>query len=160
MRPLTPYTDDLGDREPIAAMRETIGRMRALTQHWSANQFERSHAPGKWTARQTLTHLAQCEVMFGTRARMALATPGYAAQNMDQDAWMVKETGLSGRDALDAFCAVGRMNVSLFDALSPDDRAIVFSHPEYGTLTIDWVIHQIAGHQIHHLRQLEAIATR
>ena len=31
------------------------------------------------------------------------------------------------------------------------------SHPQYGSLTIDWILHQLAGHQINHLRQLEAI---
>jgi len=28
---------------------------------------------------------------------------------------------------------------------------------EYGRLTVDWMIHQMAGHQVHHLRQLERI---
>ena len=157
MRPITPYSADLGDREPIAAIRETTAAIRSLTERWSVEQFERSHAPGKWTARQTLTHLAQCELMFGTRARLALATPGYAAQDMDQDAWMLRETGLSGKDALDAFCAISRMNASLFETLSAADRAARFSHPEYGALTVDWIIHQAAGHQIHHLKQLAAI---
>ena len=158
MRPVTPYSKDLGDREPIAAMRETAARLGALVERWSVEQLDRSHAPGKWTARQTLTHLAQCELMFGTRARMALATPTYVAQSMDQDAWMVRETGLSGRDALDALCAASRMNASLFATLSAADRAVTFSHPEYGALTVDWIIYQSAGHQLHHLAQIEQIA--
>jgi hypothetical protein len=29
------------------------------------------------------------------------------------------------------------------------------SHPEYGTITVDWIVHLLAGHQIHHLQQLE-----
>ena len=158
LAPVTPYSKDLEDREPIAAMRETAARVRALVERWSVEQFERRQAPGKWTARQTLTHLAQCELVFGTRARMALATPDYVAQNMDQDAWMVRETGLSGRDALDALCAAGRMNASLFATLSAADRAVTFSHPEYGALTVDWIVYHIAGHQIHHLAQIEQIA--
>ena len=34
---------------------------------------------------------------------------------------------------------------------------VTLSHPEYGSLTVDWIIHQTAGHQIHHLKQLEQI---
>jgi hypothetical protein len=41
--------------------------------------------------------------------------------------------------------------------LSTEDRATPLSHPEYGRLTVDWMIHQMAGHQVHHLRQLERI---
>jgi hypothetical protein len=157
--PTTPYTADLGDRDPIAAIRETSERIRTLTSGWSADRFERRYAPGKWTARQLLTHLAQTEMALGARARMALATPNYVAQPFDQDQWMGLESRLGGRDALDAFLAGSRMNVTLFESLTTAQRAIALSHPEYGTLTVDWILHQMAGHQIHHLRQLEAIAT-
>jgi hypothetical protein len=95
---------------------------------------------------------------LGARARMALATPNYVAQPFDQDQWVALEARLGGRDALDAFYAASQMNVTLFGSLSTTQRAITLSHPEYGGLTVDWIIHQMAGHQIHHLRQLEAIA--
>ena len=88
---------------------------------------------------------------------MALSTPNYAAQPMDQDAWVAKEEQLAGRDALDAFVAIARMNGTFFSALSAADRAATLTHPEYGALTVDWIIHQMAGHQIHHLAQLEQI---
>jgi uncharacterized damage-inducible protein DinB len=158
--PATPYSAALASRDPLEAIRDTIARVHALANNWSADRFERSYAAGKWSARQILIHLAQCELMFGTRTRLALATPNYAAQNMDQDAWMVHDARLTGPDALEAFVAVGRMNAALFDSLSPADRSVELSHPDYGTLTVDWIIHHTAGHQIHHLRQLEAIAAR
>ena len=160
MPPQTPYTDDLAGREPVEAMRDAAARIRALAVGWRPDQFDRTYATGKWTARQILTHLAQSEIAFGYRARMALTTPGYAAQPFDQDAWMARESSTSGHDALDAFLGASAMNVSLFAALTDADRAIALAHPEYGSLTVDWIIHQMAGHQIHHLRQLEAIATR
>ena len=160
MPPQTPYTADLGDRDPIAALRDTPARIGALAGTWSTADFQRTYAPGKWSARQILTHLAQTELALGTRARMALTSPNYAAQSFDQDAWMARESALDGRAALDAFVAVATMNAALFASLSPADRAATLSHPEYGSLTVDWIVHQMAGHQIHHFRQLEAIATR
>ena len=80
MAPTTNYSKDLGDREPLAAMRDSVARLTALTGGWSAADFERRYAPGKWTARQVMTHLAQTELALGVRARMALATPAYTAQ--------------------------------------------------------------------------------
>jgi uncharacterized damage-inducible protein DinB len=160
MSPQTPYTVDLGDRDAIAALRETPAKIRAIAAAWSADDFERSYAAGKWSARQILTHLAQSELALGTRARMALSTPDYSAQSFDQDQWMARESALDGRTALDAFVAIAAMNAALFASLSASDRAATLSHPEYGSLTVDWILHQMAGHQIHHFRQLEAIATR
>jgi hypothetical protein len=136
---------------------EIGGRVSALVAGWSARDFDRSYAPGKWTAREILIHLAQCEIMFGTRVRMALITPRYVAQDMDQDAWMTRDRSIGAGDALDAFVALGRMNAALFESLSASDRQIALSHPDYGTLTIDWIIHQTAGHQLHHLKQMETV---
>jgi len=158
MAPTTPYTDDLAGREPIAAMRDSLARFRALLGSWSPRDFDRSYAPGKWSARQVLVHLAQTELALGSRARLALTTPGYVAQAFDQDQWMARESTLGAGEALDALIGVGAMNAAFFASLSPADRALTFSHPEYGAISIDWLVHQMAGHQIHHLRQLERIA--
>ena len=164
MPPQTPYTKDLGDREPIAAMRGSADRYRQLLAGWTPAQFERACAPGKWTARQIMIHLAQTELALGNRARMALATPNYAAQAFDQNRWMEIESGgagrsgLSGAEALAALLALMTMNRAFFEGLSPADLATTLSHPEYGALTVDWILNQLAGHQIHHLAQLEQIA--
>jgi hypothetical protein len=160
MPPKTPYADDLGDREPIGSIRNSLARIQALAGAWSPQQFERSYAPGKWSARNILTHLAQSELALGNRARMALAAPqhDYVAQPFNQDVWMARESALGGREALDALLALSAMNAAMYSSLSPADRTVAFTHPEYGALTIDWLIHQTAGHLLHHLTQLETIA--
>ena len=155
--PVTPYSKFLDGREPLAAMRDSVERIRTLTRDWTPDRFERPYGPGTWSARQVLTHLAQTEMAIGTRARMALATPDYAAQPWDQNDWMAHESGTSGADALAAFLALARMNLVFFEGLSAADRATRLSHPEYGELTVEWIIHQMAGHHINHLRQLEQI---
>jgi uncharacterized damage-inducible protein DinB len=153
-----PYLKDLGNREPIAAMRDTCERIGALAAALSPAQFEKSYAPGKWSARQILIHLAQTELALGNRARMALSTPSYVAQAFDQESWIARDESLDGHAARDTFLAIAAMNRAMFASLSAADRETPFSHPEYGALTIDWIIHQMAGHQIHHLAQLEQIA--
>src|SRR6266513_2220361 len=114
MPPITLYTADLAGRDPLEAIGDTTARIEAMTAEWTPQQFERTYAPGKWSARQILTHLAQTELALGARARMALATPGYAAQSFDQDQWMARESHLAGEAALPAFVAIARMNAGLF----------------------------------------------
>src|SRR3977135_2663081 len=114
MPPTTPYTKQLGGREALASMRESAERIRSLTSGWSPQQFERTYAPGKWTARQILTHLAEADMVFGYRIRMALSTPVYVAQPFDQDAWIAQETRTTGAEAVAAYFGLRQMNLSLF----------------------------------------------
>ena len=153
-----PYAADLGGLDAIEALGNTPARIRAAVAGWTDAQFERTYAPGKWTIRQVLVHLAQTELALGTRARFALAEAGYAAQPFSQDQWLPLDGGLNGRDALDAYTALRVMNVAMFRALSQDQLDREFSHPEYGALTVRWVANQMAGHDIHHLKQIASIA--
>jgi hypothetical protein len=147
-------------------MEQTTARIGALVAIWTPAQFDRSYAPGKWSARRILVHLVQTEVALGNRARMALSAPGYTAQPFDQDEWMKVEgsegsggvTGASGSVAARALVSMNAFNRGLFGSLSERQRATPFTHPEYGGLTVDWLIHQMAGHLLHHLAQLETIA--
>jgi len=152
-----PYAADLGERDALEAMSDTPGRIRSIVAKMSAADHERSYAPGKWTARQLLIHLAQTELGLTSRARMALSQEGYVAQPFDQDRWMANESGMDAHTALAAYVALRQMNLQFFGGLSGADRAVSFQHPEYGELTIEWLMNQIAGHELHHLRQLESI---
>ncbi len=153
-----PYEDDLGNRDPLEAMSETPGRIQAIVSALPAEDLERSDALGKWTLRQLLVHLAQTELALPLRARMALTQKGYVAQPFDQNDWMAAESHLDGATALAAYLSVRRMNLQFFSALSPSARETAFHHPEYGEITIDWLMRQIAGHELHHLRHFEAVA--
>jgi hypothetical protein len=155
--PPNPYADPLGDRDPLEALGDTPGRIRALVEQWTDDQFERSYAPGKWSARQILIHLAQTELALPTRARFALSEDGYVAQAFSQDAWMPLDRSMSARTALNAYLALRDMNLGMWRALAPAQRERGFTHPEYGALNVWWIANQMAGHDIHHYRQLAGI---
>jgi hypothetical protein len=150
-----PYAADLGENSPMAAFADTPFRIKLLLDAWPDEWFERSYAPGKWTARQVLVHLAQTELALGTRLRYALTEDGYRAQSFSQDAWLPIDSRMDGRTALEVYTTLRRMNIMMFGALTDEQRARTFEHPEYGTLTVDWVLAQMAGHDLHHLMQFE-----
>ncbi len=152
-----PYAEDLDSAEPLTALDETPKRIRALVEGWSVVEWERSYAPGKWTARQVMIHLAQTELALSTRVRFAASQGGYVAQPFSQDDWMPLDEGADARTALEAYVALRTLNVLMFRNLSAARRTRPFLHPEYGELTAEWVAAQMAGHDIHHLKQLQAI---
>jgi uncharacterized damage-inducible protein DinB len=154
-----PYAEDLGNRNPLDALRDTAERIQQLVASWSDDAFERSYAPGKWSARQILLHLVQTELALSTRARYALAQSGYTAQPFSQDDWMPIDGATDARTALAAYTSLRGLNLAMWKRLTKEQVERAFSHPEYGDLTVGWIIAQMAGHDIHHLKQLQAIPT-
>lgn len=152
-----PYGADLGERDPLTALAETPLHLTSLVRSWSDADFERTYAPGKWSARKLLVHLAQTEIALPTRARFALTEDGYVAQSFDQDRWMPLDEAADARTALDAYLAVRRLNLRMWQQLTAEQRARRFTHPEFGELSVEWIAAQMAGHDIHHLRQFERI---
>ena len=152
-----PYAQDLGSIDPMKALAETPQKIRALVDKWSADRWERSYAPGKWTARRLLVHLAQTELALTTRVRFAAAQDGYVAQPFNQDDWIALDDHADAATALDAYTALRRFNLAMFKGLTAGQRQRTFKHPEYGDLTAEWVAAQLAGHDIHHFKQLEQV---
>jgi DinB superfamily len=150
-----PYGDDLGSRDPLAALGETPDRIRALVASWTEADFEGSYAPGKWSFRKVLVHLAQTELALTTRARFALSMDDYQAQSFSQDDWMAIDHQADARAALDAYTTLRRFNLAMWRALGPAELDRRFHHPEYGELTVGWIMAQMAGHDIHHLKQFQ-----
>jgi hypothetical protein len=68
-----PYAEDLVERRPLDALVETPGMIRQVVERWDDKYFESTYAPGKWSFRKVLVHLAQTEIALTTRARFALS---------------------------------------------------------------------------------------
>jgi uncharacterized damage-inducible protein DinB len=153
-----PYEKYVTGEDVVRSLERTPRRIEQIVSSWPEDAFERSHAPGKWTGRQLLTHLAQAEIVFGNRLRFGLAEDGYVIQPFDQDAWMRVEPKVDGHSALAAYLGLRQMNLALCRSLTPEQRGRTFTHPEHGAVTVDWVMTFFAGHERHHLPQFEAIS--
>ena len=156
MATANPYGADLGDRVPLEALAETPEKLRRLVAAWSDEDFERTYAAGKWSFRKILVHLAQTELALTTRARFALSQADYVSQAFSQDDWMAIDNTAGARVALDTYTTLRQFNLAMWRALTPEQVDRSFTHPEYGNLTVGWIMAQMAGHDIHHLKQFQA----
>ena len=104
-----------------------------------------------------MLHLVHTELAFGVRFRLALTMPSYVVQPFEQDAWMAREPEVDGAEALHLWLALRQMNLALFRSFSADERALTFHHPELGDLTIWGYVETLAGHDLHHLKQVQAL---
>lgn len=154
-----PYAALVGPADPLTLLSTTPDRIEETVRGWDAARWARSYAPGKWSGAQLVLHLAQDEIGWGARVRMALSVDGYTVQPYDGARWVERESPADPEAALAAFRALRRLNLVLWNRLSNADRERPFSHPETGEISIGWILEVLAGHDLHHLKHLEAIGS-
>ena len=152
-----PYGKYVEGEDPVASLETTSRRIEQTVRAWSPAAFARSYAEGKWTGRELLVHLVQCEMVFSNRLRFALAQDDYVVQPFDQDPWMAVEAGADGPSALEAYVALRRMNLPLCRQLTPAQHTRTVRHPERGQIDVNWVIEMFSGHERHRLPHIGAI---
>jgi DinB superfamily len=156
--PATPMYEDLvGSEDPLELLATTPARIAALVRPWRPARWKASYAPGKWSGAQIVLHLAQDEVGWSKRVRLALNDPGYVVQPYDAAVWVARETPVDALAALDAYLALRTLNLGLYRGIGEEERHRPFRHPQYGEMSIDWILRTLAGHDLHHLRHLEAV---
>ncbi|HEY2904329.1 MAG TPA: DinB family protein [Vicinamibacterales bacterium] len=156
---LNPYASQLGEREPLAVIAATPARLRELSARIGASRITIPRAAGKWSPRDILCHLADCEIVFAFRLRQTLADDNPVIQPFNQDRWAAPYGTQSADDALAAFCALRAWNVSLVKGLAPAARARRVTHPERGEMSFQTVLETMGGHDLNHIGQLEALVT-
>ena len=156
--PMNPYASFLGDRDPMQVIAATAKQLSSLLETIGPERAEKAPAPGKWSAREILCHLADCEVVFAYRLRQTLAEDHHVIQPFDQDLWARNYGAYTAAQALALFSAAREWNLALARSVSPETMEKQVTHPERGTMTFRTIVETMGGHDINHLRQIEAIA--
>jgi hypothetical protein len=153
-----PYASHLGDLDPVEVIGATPAKLRALIDTIGRERAEQPRAPGKWSAREIVCHLADCEVAFAFRLRQTLAEDRHVMQPFDQGAWGERYAAYSLDTALATFSALREWNLALVRSFSAADRARLVNHPERGDMTLQTIVETMGGHDRNHLKQVEEIA--
>jgi uncharacterized damage-inducible protein DinB len=155
---LNPYAKFLGAEDPIHVLTTSVDRVRDLTVDLSPAQIDHSPALGKWSIREIVAHLADCEIVFSFRLRQTLAEDHPTIQPFDQSLWGDRYAAYDFASALSLFHAARNWNLRLLTTLDEDDRHSPTTHPERGTMTFWTIVETMAGHDINHLQQIERLA--
>lgn len=159
---MNPYAKFLGTREPREVIGETAGRLAVMIAEIGPEGTNREPAPGKWSPRQVLCHLADTEIAFGFRLRQALAEPNYVIQPFDQERWAraYSSESLDAHAALAAFRAARNWNIAFLNTVPGGDFSKPLTHPERGQMTFQTLVETMAGHDLNHLAQIQACGVR
>lgn len=149
----------LGKDDPVEVLRSTPASLRRAVEGLSEAQRSAPEAPGKWSVCHVVRHLADSEVVWGWRIRLALAQDRPPLTGYDQDAW-ADRLGYEDSDlaeSLEEFRVLRRGHLRLLERCSPADLERVAVHAERGEESVAHMMRLYAGHDRLHLRQIERI---
>jgi uncharacterized damage-inducible protein DinB len=147
------------DREPLDVLKRTPSALGRAIKGLSARQLARREAPGKWSIKHVLRHLADSEVVWSWRLRLVLAHDRPPITGYDQDLW-ADRLGYEQADAPQSiadFATLRKSNLWLLKRATPTSLDRVGIHSERGEESIAHWIRMYAGHDLLHLRQIARI---
>jgi hypothetical protein len=116
-------------------------------------------APGKWSIRTIVAHVADAELVGAARFRQVIAEENPAINAYDQDAWArnLDYAHRKPKQSLETFRRIRAENYGLLK----DQPPVVFErtcmHSENGIMTLHQMLEGYAGHAESHARQLQEI---
>jgi hypothetical protein len=149
----------VGDSDALTILRRTADAIRPGIQGLTPDALAVHEAPGKWSIRQVVQHLADSEVVFAWRLRLVLAHDQPPITGYDQDLW-AQRLGYDDVDiaeAIELFEVLRRANLRLLDGATPHDLARIGIHAERGNESVAHMMKLYAGHDTLHLRQIARI---
>jgi hypothetical protein len=118
---------------------------------------DHAYAPGKWTVKQVLGHLIDDERVFGCRGLCVAREEPLALPGFDENLY-VRTAGFENRtieDLLEEYAAVRAASLAFFRGL-PEEAWRRFGTVNGYRASVRGLGFQIAAHERHHLRILEA----
>ena len=119
-------------------------------------ELDSSPAPGKWTAREIVHHLADSEMTSAIRLRLLIASPNPQIVGYDQDEFArrlyYKDRPIEA--SLDAFNAARRSSAELLDRLSEAEWLREGTHTEVGRYSVERWLEIYAAHAHGHANQI------
>lgn len=156
-----PHTDAQRQRL-IAQIEEAPAKLRAAVEGLSAQQLETPYRPGGWTVRQVVHHLPDSHLNSYIRFRVALTEEGPTIKPYYEDRWAELDDARHAPIdiSLTLLESLHRRWVLLLRALTGEELARTFLHPELGLVSLDKNVSLYAWHGRHHVAHITSLRER
>ncbi len=116
-------------------------------------------APGKWSVRQIVAHLADAELVGAHRMRQVIAEDNPTLMAYNQDAWTANldYARRKPKQSLETFRRIRAENHDLLKGLPESAFERAGTHTENGRVTLLQLLETYASHAESHARQLQEI---
>lgn len=151
--------DLVADQNPIDILKRTPVALEKSIKGLTPRQLSKPDAPNKWSIRQVLRHLADSDIVWAWRLRMALAHDRPQITGYDQDLWAARlgYADADPKESIAEFKVLRKGNLRLIKRASPQDLERVGVHAERGEESVRQQLRLYAGHDLLHLNQIKRI---
>ena len=124
----------------------------------AGSEFDFVVAPGKWSIRQIICHMADSEMVAADRFRRVIAEENPKLIAYDQDAWAQKldYSRRKTSQAMESFRRLRSENHELLKELPEATFERTGQHSEHGATTLGQLLEGYAKHAEGHARQIQA----
>ena len=146
------YIDQVPEGDLVSMLREQCMDTVAMLRGFSDEKANFAYAPGKWTVKEVIGHIADTERVFGYRALSIARNDKTNLPGFDENAW-VPEGRFGARtlgDLLEEFQVVRASTVQFARHLSDEVLARRGSANGH-TISVRALLYISAGHERHHV---------
>lgn len=144
------YIDRVGD-DLFGTLRAGTDSMKKLLGSLPESRGEFRYAPDKWTIKEILAHVTDCERVFGYRALRFARKDATPLPGFDENAW-TPQSGASARtlvSLIDEQRAVRAATIAFFENLSEEAWGRAGTAND-ASMSVRAAAYVIAGHELHH----------
>ena len=141
----------------IARYKDGYREVTAALEGASDRELDARPAPGKWSARDIVHHLADSEMTSAIRLRLLVAEENAAIRPYDEKQFAAKlHYDRPIASSLAAFHAARLSTGELLDAMTDADFARTGTHPEHGRYGVERWLEIYAEHAHKHADQIRS----
>jgi uncharacterized damage-inducible protein DinB len=151
------YLEPLEGKDALRSLAKAPRRLKKLLRSASERELAQRPSRGKWSVVEVLNHLADHEVIQGSRWRLVGAMERPPIHGYDQEAFQAAQDleGTRAKDLWRAFAAARAANLAFLARLEPQAWGRLGLHSERGEESLSDMTWRCAGHDRIHEAQIE-----
>jgi|SRR5665213_1013980 len=146
----------------LAQLTEAPAMLRAAVVGLSDAQLDTRYRAGGWTVRQVVHHLADAQMNWYIRPKLAVTEHEPFTKTYAEQLWAELADVRSGpiEPSLQIFDGVTARWCLFMASLQPDHWSRKFANPEWGALTVEDALRAMAWHSRHHTAHVTELRKR
>jgi len=137
----------------VSLLEKTPGLLELLLRDVPQDVLEWKPAPERWSILEVLTHMVAIEELYEQRTRRMVLDDSPALPPYVEPEEM-KLNRKTVRQKLEQFTGLRRAFVYYLHSIPSTAAARTGRHHEMGTVTLSQMLHELANHDLGHLRQI------
>lgn len=146
----------------LAQLAEAPRKLRAAVAGLSDAQLDTPYREGGWTVRQVVHHLADAQMNWYIRPKLAVTEDVPVTKTYAEQLWAELADARSSpiEPSLQIYESVIARWLLFYESLAPEQWGRKFSNPEWGTLTVEDALRGMAWHSRHHTAHITELRRR